>query len=335
MRLPPFEILEPETLKDALSTLGNHKKNIKVIAGGTELVGLMKLGLLSPGCLMSLKKIKGLAGVRKLKRKIAIGSCTTVREIIESPIIREEFAGLVDASKLMAAPPIQNRATIGGNILQNSRCMYYNQSEIFRNGLKPCFKAGGKTCNAVKGGKRCFSVYQSDLAPALMSVSAQLKLEKNGSSRIVSMADIFSGKGVKPLSIDEDELLTEIVIPLKEEGIYSSTYEKLRIRNSLEYPLVSSAVFLSGNRDGTIKNACVVLGAVGPCPKIVEKASAVLKGARPTRKDIMNASAFVLETVEAVNNLPAPASYRRKMAEVCARRAISNAVDKLGRGGQL
>ncbi len=332
MRLPPFEVVEPGTVKSALSTLEKHKGEMKIIAGGIELVGLMKLGLASPHYIMSLKKIKSLTGVTKNKDQVVIGSCTVIRKIAESPLIQELFAGISEAAFSVAAPPIQNRATIGGNILQNSRCLYYNQSELFRSGLKPCRKAGGETCHAVKGGKHCFSVYQGDLAPALISLNAKAKLGRNGSSRTIPILDLFTGKGINPLAIGEDELLTEIIIPIPKEKS-SSAYEKLRIRSSLEYPLISSAVFLSCDKDGKVDDARIVLGAAGQSPKIIEKASYILRGKKPTDKDIEEASEMVFQAAEAVDNLPVPASYRRKMAKTFTKRAISKALKGLRKDG--
>lgn len=328
MRLPPFEVLEPATLKNALSMLEKHKGKVKVIAGGTEIVDLMKLGLSATPYILSLRKIKNLQGIKEGEGRIIIRSNTTLREIIESLLIKDLFKGISQAANSVAAPPIQNRATIGGNILQNSRCMYYNQSELFRNGLKPCYKAGGGMCRAVKGGNRCFSVYQSDMAPALISFNAKAKLEKTGSSRTILISDLFTGKGENPHSIGENELLTDIIIPIP-KGQCSSAYEKLRIRKSLEYPLMSSAVFMSGNKNGEIIDACIVLGAAGSSPKIIDKASKALKGKKPSDKDIEEASEAVLQQVEAADNLPVPAFYRRKMAKIFTKRAIQKALKDL------
>ena len=332
MRLPPFEMLEPATLKNALNMLEKRKGMVRIIAGGTELVGLMKLGIASPSYVLSLRRIKCLKGIRKDKSSVTIGSGTTLREIIESSIIRSLFDGVFQAANSVAAPPIQNMATIGGNILQNSRCMYYNQSELFRKGLSACYKAGGDVCRAVKGGKRCFSVYQSDISPALVSFDTQVRLEKHGSSRIISLFELFTRNGVNPHSIGEDEMLTEITIPLP-KGHYSSSYEKLRIRKSLDYPLISCAVLLSGNGDGKVKNSRVVLGSAGSYPKIIEKASKALDGKAICDIDIEKASEAALQQVEAADNLTMPASYRRRMAKIVTKRAIQKALKNFRKDG--
>jgi len=332
MRLPPFKVLEPGTKKSALLTLDKHNKNLKIVAGGTEVVVMMKLGLSAPLYLMSLKKIKVLRGIRKTKNEVIIKSSTSINEILQSPLINKNFKSITQAAKLLAAPPIQNRATIGGNILQDTRCLYYNQSEFFRSGLKPCFKVGGDICHAVKGGKRCFSVYQGDMVPSLISFGSKIKLEKKDSSRTVLLSDLFTGKGENPFSIQPNELLTEIVIPLHNCN-YGSSYEKLRIRKGLEYPLVSAAVFLSENTDGNLDNVRIVIGAAASGPKIIENASIYLKRKNSSDEDVDEIANISDNLSEMVNNLSVSAAYRRKMVQVVTKRSLQNAFQDLNKGG--
>jgi 4-hydroxybenzoyl-CoA reductase beta subunit len=332
MRLPPFDVLEPVTKKSALFTLDKHNKNLKIIAGGIEAVVMMKLGLSAPLYLMSLKKINALRGIRKAKNEVIIKSSTTINEIIQSPLINDNFKGITQAASLLAAPPLQNRATIGGNILQNTRCLYYNQSELFRNGLNTCFKAGGNICHAVRGGKRCFSVYQGDMAPPLISFGAKIKLENKNSSRTILLSDLFTGKGENPFSIQYNELLTEIIIPLH-KGNYGSSYEKLRIRKGLEYPLVSASVFLSETTDGNLDNVRIVIGAAASRPKIIENASAYLTRRNASDEDINEVTNLAEKLSEMVNNLSVSAAYRKKMVMVVTKRALQNAFQDLKNRG--
>ncbi|MCX5811005.1 MAG: FAD binding domain-containing protein [Proteobacteria bacterium] len=331
MRMPTFNILEPGSKKKALLTLDKYRNKLKVVAGGTEVVVMMKLGLSAPSYLMSLNKIKGLKGIEKRKNEVIIKSSTTIKEILQSPLMNEKFKGITQAAQLLAAPPIQNRATIGGNILQNTRCLYYNQSELFRNGLKPCFKAGGNICHAARGGKRCFSVYQGDMAPSLISLGSKVKLEKNNSSRTILLSDFFTGKGENPFLIEDNELLTEFIIPLP-DAKYGSSYEKLRIRKGLEYPLVSTAVFLSEDKDGNLDNARIVIGAAASAPKIIENASSCLKSRNPSAEDMDEVANLADNLSEMINNLSVPATYRRKMVKVVTKRSLKNAFQDLKRG---
>jgi len=314
-----------------IKILNKYRGRAKVIAGGTEIINHLKSRRVTPEYLITLKKISGLRGVKENKNEVIIGSCTTVKEIQESHIIQKKFKSLADSARYIAAPPIQNRATVGGNILQNTRCMFYNQSEFFLKGLAPCYKRGGKICHAVKGGKRCFSVYQGDIAPILIAFDAKILLEKKGKVRKLPLFDLFTGKGTGPLSIGNDEILSKITIPVP-KGKYSSAYEKMRIRGSLEYPFASAAVCIEMDKNGHIARARVVIGAAGSSPKSIKDTSQYFKKTWPKESDIEMVGMSAFEASEMVNNLSIPALYRRKMVKVLTQRAVEKALKDLNRG---
>ncbi len=325
MRVQPFIYLEPKSLKEALVMLDEHKEKLRVLSGGTETVSLLKLRLIRPQYVMSLKKVSNLKGIQRQDEKIIIGGATTLTEIIESPLINSSFKGIVEAARAVAAPQIQNIGTIAGNILQDSRCLFYNQSELVRGGLEPCFKGKGRICKAVKGSKRCFSVYQGDLAPILIAFDAKAKLEKKGRTRTVSVFDLFSGNGKHPINIEKNELLTKIILPIKRGNQIGSSYQKLRMRGSIDYPLASVASVVKTNDKGDIVDACVVIGAAGASPKIVPK-PLLGKERRITTEYIEAVALSAYKIAEGVNNQPLPGAYRRKMIKVLAKRAINNSL---------
>ncbi len=332
MSLPPFHYLAPRTMKQALETLSQHKGKVRIVAGGTDIIDRMKKRLISPDYVMSLKGVAELTGITKRKNDIVVAAGTTLREIAQSPVIAEHFKSIAQAAALVAAPPIQNIATIGGNLLQNSRCLFYNQSELVRKAAPPCVKQGGKVCLAVKGSRRCFSVYQGDMAPSLIAFNATVVLRKAGKKKRVHVSELFSGNGINPLSIENDELLTDIILPIP-LGSYGSSYQKLRMRTGLDYPLVSSSVFVPLTKKGVIDEARVVIGAVGPAPLLVEKASSLLTGKRPEQAEIEQAAEYAFQAAHTVNNLALPAAYRRKMVKVFTKRAIESALSDLKKAG--
>jgi 4-hydroxybenzoyl-CoA reductase subunit beta len=320
--MQPFIYLEPKSLKEALVMLDKHKDKLKVLSGGTETVTLMKLHLIKPQYIMSLKSLSNLKGIQKKDNKITIGGATTLREIIESPMINSSFRGIVEAARSVAAPQIQNIGTIAGNILQDSRCLFYNQSELVRGGLEPCFKLKGYFCRAVKGAKRCFSVYQGDLAPILIAFGAKAKLEKKGGTRTVLVSELFSGNGKQPINIKKDELLTKIILTLP-GGRIGSSYQKLRMRGSIDYPLSSVASVVGVDDNGHIVDSCVVIGAAGSSPKIVPETSS-MKGKEPSGEYIETLAQAAYKIAEGVNNQPLSGLYRRKMIKVLTKRALNN-----------
>ena len=331
MNMPYFKFFGPTTVKEALALMREHKEELQVLAGGTEITGRLKHGLVSPAYVMSLKGVKALAGVKERKGLVVIGAATTLNEVADSHRIADLFTSVSEAARLVATPAIRNVATMAGNLLQESRCLYYDQSELVRKGLAPCYKLGGGVCHAVKGGKRCFSVYQGDLAPALIAVGAKARLQKTGSSRTLPIEELFTGKGKNPIGLARDELLTEIILTVR-TGRSASAYQKLRVRGSIDYALASAAVFVSTQEDGTIEDARIILGAAGPAPKPAEEAASTMRGKKPQDvqdMDVEQVALLAAKGVEAVENLGLPPSYRRKMAVVMTKRALQEAVGSL------
>jgi len=312
MKLPPFEYLEPSSVPEALAMLDAYRDKAQIIAGGTEVVNRLRLRLISPDYAMNIRKLRELDGIVEQGQSIVIGANVSLKEIQDSSLLRDKYKAIAEAAFQVAAPPLARMGTIGGNILQNTRCLFYNQSGIVLEGLEVCHKRGGATCLAVKGGKRCFSVYQGDMAQALIAFDAQCVLEKSGSRRTIPLVDLFTGMGTHPLSIENNELLTGIIVP-KQSGAYGSAYRKLRVRGSIDYPLASAAAFLALSADGKLAVSRLVIGACGPAPRIVAGASAALLGKLPEDADFAAAAEMAYELSEGVDNLALPGDYRKKI----------------------
>ncbi len=332
MRLPPFEYLGPRSVKEALEMIERHKGKVKIVAGGTDIINRLRQRLITPQFVISLKGVAELAGITKKGASLVIAAGTTLRAVMESPLVADYAPALAQAARLVAAPPIQNIATIGGNILQNTRCLFHNQSELVRKAAEPCLKQGGKVCLAVKGSRKCFSVYQGDIAPVLIAFDATVTLRSSRGRRTIPLAELFTGNGKEPFAIEKDEILTDVGIPVP-KGTFGAAYEKLRLRKGLEYPLVSAAAFVSLNNKGVISQARVVLGAAGPGPKLLEKATAALIGKKPADIDIDTAASYALKAAQMADNLALPADYRRKMAKVFTARAIAGAIENAQKAG--
>ncbi len=330
MRLPSFQYLEPTQVDEAVSILDTYRDQVKICAGGTEVINHLRLRLIHPAAVMNIRKIPDLEGISENAREIVIGANTTIKEISQSPLIRASAQAAAEAAFQTASPTIAAMATLGGNILQNTRCLNYNQSGIVLGGLPVCHKRGGAVCLAVQGSQRCFSVYQGDLAPALLALQAQCVLVKKGASRTIPLQGLFTGNGIRPLVLEEGELLTRIIIP-KPEGRYASAYRKFRIRGSVDFPLASAAAFLSVTADSHLAASCLVIGAAGPAPRVVEQAPAVLDGKTPEAAGAAAAADRAFDLSEGVDNLTLPGNYRRKMVRVLTQRAIQAALENLKR----
>jgi 4-hydroxybenzoyl-CoA reductase beta subunit len=320
MRLPLFQYLEPTDVEEAVSLISSHQETAKIMAGGTDLLNRMKLRLIEPALVVNVGNLRELDGINTGDSEIVIGANTRLKEVAGAPLVNKRFKAIAEAAFQVASPAITHMATMGGNILQNTRCMYYNQSGIVLNGLERCHKRGGNVCLAVKGSKRCSSVYQGDMAPALIAFDARCVLERKGSTRVISVTELFTGNGVTPFAIGADELLTKIIIP-KPGGVYRSAYRKLRLRGSVDFPLASAAAFVSVADDMKVAACRVVIGAAGAAPRVIDRAS--------SEGDLELIAQRAYELAEGADTLQMPGAYRRKMVRVLAKRAINAAIDDI------
>jgi 4-hydroxybenzoyl-CoA reductase subunit beta len=326
MKLPEFELIQPHSLQQACSILGEHDRKAAILAGGTALMVGLRYGLRKPTTVVDLKGLTALDSVNRTGRGgLAIGSMVTLETLEKSSLVLNECAPLAQAVQLVAIPSIRHEATIGGNLCLDTRCIYYNQSEFWRSGLKACFKLGGDICNAAEKGRRCQAVYQGDLGPVLIALGAEVKIASAKGEKIIPLAEFFTGRGEKPNILQPDEILVEVRIPPADQGA-AAAYEKLRVREGMDFPMAGVAVMVKTNRSGTIEQAKIVLGAVGPSPIEVENAVGLLEGQKVTDDILPSVSREVVDRAHPVGNLVMDTSYRRKMVGVLARRALRRAM---------
>lgn len=273
--LPDFEYFEPLTIQEALRLLGEYGEKAKILAGGTDLLGLLKDGvhgskMPTPEVLISIKRIKELHGVTHAKNETVIGATTTLAEISADPTLAERSAGLVQAAMSIATTQIRNMGTLGGNLCQRPWCWY------FRNPAFDCFKKGGKQCYAITGDNStyfavynlgtCVMTHPSDTAPALISLDSKVTIAGPARNREVDLSDFFLGpKSVSENVLEPDEILLNVRVPRGPTG-GRSIYLKHRIRNTWDFALASVAA--SGIRDENARIADIrlVMGGVAPFP---------------------------------------------------------------------
>ena len=327
-RLPEFEYLKPTSLEEACALLKKHGAIAKVFAGGTELLIRLKQRLSTPNYLISLNAIPELNHVQyDEKTGLDIGSLATLESLFSSPVVRQKYAILAEAIRQTSALPLHYVSTIGGNLCQDTRCIYYNQSSDWHEVRPVCFKRGGNVCHAVKGGKRCLAVYQSDLAPVLMALNGKVRIARKGRERILPIAEFFTGAGDKPNVLEPNEIVTAIEVPPPSPSVVGS-YQKLRVRGAVDFSLASVAVVLDIDGDRTCCRARVVLGAMAPVPIEVNGAEGGLEGKRVDNGVISEVAEEAFEAAHPVANLCIDATYRRKMIRVLLKRAIAQAIEK-------
>ncbi|RLD28226.1 MAG: hypothetical protein DRI75_07455 [Bacteroidetes bacterium] len=280
--------LIPTTINEAIELAKANLGAFKYLAGGTDIMVNRFQGNEDTPCLIDITKINELKGVSKEGDYLRIGALEILEELKFKKEIVEEFPLLIEAALSVGAPLIRKTATIGGNVLCENRCLFYNQSEWWRESAGFCLKCEGDVCIATKGKKVCYSELVSDTAPALIAMDAVIELTDIEKTSRVKLESIYTGDGVTPRNLSETAILTAILLPLNRE--FKTDFYKLRERESLEFTSLTCAVAVDKNGklkialSGVDPKAVVVEGTVNDNKTgVIKKA---LKGARAIENDM-------------------------------------------------
>ena len=296
----PFKLVNPHGLDQAVALGG--RENAAFLAGGGDLLEQLKTQWRSPELLISLKALQDLRGIQKEHGAVTIGALTTLSALERDEDLRSQLPALSLAAARVATPQIRNTSTVGGNLLQDSRCAYY------RDGWD-CLRAGGDVCHAllgvhtehaIFGAWGCHTVTPSDLAPALVALDAQATIHGQEGTQTLPVAELFIAPklDIRHMHrLQNGEVLTKVIIPLKQEQ--RSTFVKYAARAAWDFAIVSAAV-AAIVKDGTVHHCSIVLGAVAAIPWRSREAESVLKGAALTDDTI---KATVEATVQAAEPL--------------------------------
>jgi xanthine dehydrogenase YagS FAD-binding subunit len=320
-----FEYANPTTKEEAVQLLATQWGEAEILAGGTDLLSLMKDHVSTPRRVVSLQAIKELRGIEfKPATGLRLGAMTTLSELIESAEVRREYPALGEAAEGVRSPQILNMGTVGGDLCQRPRCWYFRAGYglLARDDGKALVPDGENQYHAILGNSGpAYFVNPSSLAPALIALGAKVRVFGPQGTREVGLDNFF----LTPASDDQreyhlkaNEILTDILVP-PTKGTKMAIYE-VRQREALDYPLAAAAVVL--RLDGkTVKSARVVLGQVAPVPWPAPEAEAVLVG-----KTISEAVAD--EAGKAAVSKATPLSknaYKVQLARVAVKRAILRA----------
>lgn len=320
LRLPPLKSVSPKSLTEAAQVLSDAGPHAAILAGGTDLIPKLKRRQVKIDTLVSLRRVAGLTGITLEGRDLVIKAGTLLADFADDPRVGR-FQALAQAAGAAATPAIRNQATLGGNLLLDTRCSFYDQTEHWRDALGHCLKtAAGGTCRVAAGSKRCFATNSGDLAPALIAHGARVRLRGVAGRREILLEELYADDGRRHLRKKRGEILTEVLV---ETGRTDSAYLKLRRREAFDFPALGVAVALT--REGKLVRGCrIVLGGMGPAPVIAREASSLLNGSQPTEDLIAAAAAAAVRCAKPVNNTDFSASYRRRMVGVFVSRALKS-----------
>jgi len=320
-----FEYVSPGTTKQAASLLNADWGQTEIIAGGTDLLALMKEDVITPKRLVNIKEIKELSGVNAGPKGLRIGALTTLVEVAENSGVKEKFPALAEAVHEAASPQIRNMATLGGNLCQRPRCWY------FRNGLgllpkdesgKDLVDAGDNRYHAILGnnGPAKF-VSPSTIVPVLIAYNAKVRLEGPKGKRELPLEKFYVVPKTdkdREHDLQPNEIVTEVVLP-PAEGWKAAHYE-IRQKAAFDWPLAVAAVALK--IDGSnVGAARVVLGYVAPTPWLSPEAEAALKGQPANKETAQKAAEAALRDAKPLSHN----EYKVRLAQVAVKRAILKA----------
>jgi 4-hydroxybenzoyl-CoA reductase subunit beta len=321
MRLPKFTYRVPKTISDAVKMFGDAGADAMFVAGGTDLYPNMKRRQQTPKTVISVTRLRELNQIRGDARSgMIIGSSVSLTEICEHPTINRDYRFVADAARLISTPILRNMGTIGGNLLLDTRCNYYDQNYEWRKGINFCMKKDGDICWVAPSSPKCWAVQSSDLAPVMVAIGAKVKLMSASGERMLDAADLYNNDGIQYLNKRADELLTEIHLPPL-NGL-RAVYKKLRRRGSFDFPVLGVAAALDVADDGTVLGARLILGGVAPAPIEVSEAGQALIGERLDQERINAAAEACYLKARPLDNTDFLMNWRKQMARPFVQRAL-------------
>ncbi len=334
LRLPKFELESPTTVLEAARIL-SECESARIIAGGTDLLPNMKHGLFEPDVLVSLQEIPELFGIKVAETgEIVIGAMTPLAEVAADERVQSAAPALAHAAGLVAGPQLRTMGTLGGNVLLDTRCQWYNQTHFWREALGFCLKKDGTECHVVKGGKKCVAAASNDTVPALMTLGASLVIQGAQQARTVNVNDVWTADGIWNKKVSPTEILTEIRLPARGANHFGA-YGKLRDRGSIDFPLLGVAVRIDLDSAGKVEDADAVLTALAARPVRLKNCKSLLEGLDPNDTESWDAAtnevaSLAYKQCHPMANIPGDHDYRREMVPVYVRRTLTAAIKRNG-----
>jgi xanthine dehydrogenase YagS FAD-binding subunit len=318
-----FEYANPNTVQEALGLLGTRWGQADILAGGTDLISLMKEHLHEPKRVVNIKNIKELEGIQKTADGLRIGALVTMDELAKNADVHGGYKSLADAAAGIPSPQIRHMGTVGGDLCQRPRCWYYRQGFglLGMKDGKSLIPEGENKYHAIFGSGPAYFVSASSLGPALVALGAKVKLVSAKGTREVAVAKFFvtpANDNAREIVLQPNEILTEIIVPAA--TVKSATYE-VRQKEALDWPLAAASVVLTMNGN-TVSAAKVVLGHVAPTPWESAAAEAALKGKTITAATAEAAGKAAVEGAKPLSQN----AYKVTLAKVAVKRALMDAV---------
>ena len=243
MRLPKFTYRTPRTIAEAVKIIGDTGPESQFVAGGTDLYPNMKRRQQMPKTVISVMRLPELNQISgDGTRGLVIGASVTLTDIVENEIIKRDYPVISSAARTISTPILRNMGTIGGNLLLDTRCNYYDQNYEWRKAINFCLKKDGDVCWVAPGSSKCWAVQSSDLVPVMVAIGARFRLVSTLGDRMVDAAAFYNDDGIDYLKKRPDELLADIHLP--PTNGWRASYQKLRRRGAFDFPVLGVAAYV-------------------------------------------------------------------------------------------
>ncbi len=331
MRLPKFEYRTPQTIAEAVKIMADAGPVGQFVAGGTDLYPNMKRRQQMPQTVISVMRLAELNQISgDGAHGLRIGASVTLTDICEHPVINCDYPVVAKAARTISTPILRNMGTIGGNLLLDTRCNYYDQNYEWRKGINFCLKKDGDVCWVAPGSSKCWAVQSADLVPVMVAIGAKLRFASTLGERVVDAAGLYNDDGIEYLLKRPDELLVDIQLP--PTNGWRASYKKLRRRGSFDFPVLGVAAWVqmestpvssgSGVDRVRVKDARIILGGIAPSPVEIKEAAAALVG-QPLNHDQIHAAAEAAYIkARPLDNTDFVYQWRKQMARQYTLRAL-------------
>jgi 4-hydroxybenzoyl-CoA reductase subunit beta len=326
--LPEFTLLRPQSLAEAIAARA-HNPGARLLGGGTDLVVNIRRGIEAPPLLIDTTAIAELKAIKADAAALEIGASVTLAQLAAHPGIVAHYPVLAQAAHSIAGPTQREMGTVGGNLCLDTRCIYYNQSDWWRSANDHCLKTTGEICHvAPKSRGVCFATFSGDLAPALLTLGAEVDLIGPEGARRLPLGALYigyarhgagAGDGKNYLSLAPGEIVTRVRAP--GDPALRSGYDKIRIRRSIEYPVAGVAAALK-REGGVLTDLRVAFTGTNPRPVLLDATNRLCGGPLDERV-FAGLDALVRDQIMAMKTTFTPGHYRRRVAGVLARRLVT------------
>lgn len=327
-----FELLRPASVHEAAAMLA--RSGARPLGGGTDLLPNLRRGIGAPRWLVDLSAVPGFDAVHEDGEGFRIGAGITLLRLARHPQLAAVFPALAQAAADVAGPGHRSAATLGGNLCQDTRCIFYNQSEWWRAANGYCLKLAGDTCHVAPQGNRCRAAYEGDVAPALIALNASASLlgapdeERREAERLVPLHALYRDDGAAHLTLRAGELVQAVFVPRPAPGTVSG-YHKMRARAAMDFPLAGVAMSLRLGADGRIAALTVGLSGTNSQPLALAGTEALV-GALPDETAAQVLGKLVAKQAGPMRSTVTASHHRRLVAVVAAQRLLAQLAQQAG-----